>query len=185
MLTCLLSVLFSLFLHLFHDVVPLLLYIKLQPGSFQLFLFVLLFITLPGRAMIKTLAFSLVCYLGPALLLSQYSRNQIVEAVNNYTFLLFSGSQFVGDAKNDTSLFSSGIDVFCLVAIALQFLESPWVTRMFLFLYTMNLVLLFPKVNQPLGNVSQGCALRQPICGWQGVWENLGRCLESLLPLTV
>lgn len=53
-------------------------------GCFHLLLYSLsLCCVLPGRATIKSLAFSLVWYLGPPLLLSQYSRKHLLETINN------------------------------------------------------------------------------------------------------
>ena len=78
---------------------------------------------LVGRTMIKALALSLIWYLGPALLLSQYSRNHLIETTNNYTFLFSSGNHFVKEMKNGTSPFFSGIDVSSLVAMAFSFLN--------------------------------------------------------------
>ena len=54
---------------------------------------------------------------------------------------------------------------------------------MLLLVCAVNLVLSFSKVNQPIGNATQGCVLRQPIYGWPGAWENLGTCLECFSPL--
>lgn len=121
--------------------------------------------------MIKTLAFSLICYLGPTRLPSQYSENQIVEIVNNFTFITFSsGSQFVGETENRNSPFCSGTEVSCLVTIAFQFPEASYSTRMFILVCAVNLVLSF--LNQIVGNATQRCAPRNAISGWQGVWEN-------------
>lgn len=56
----------------------------------------------------KALALSLIRYLGPALLPSQYFGNHLVETINNYTFSLFSSeSQFVEETKNGTFPFMS------------------------------------------------------------------------------
>lgn len=88
--------------------------------------------------MIKALALSLVRYLGPALLLSQYFGDHLVERINNYTFFLLE-SQFVEERKNGTFSFSCGVDVFCIVTMSLQFLEHPWVIRV-LILVRVNVV---------------------------------------------
>lgn len=79
--------------------------------------------------MIKALALSLIWCLVPALLPSQYARNHLMETISNYTFLLFSSrSHFVQEMKNDIFLFSR-TEVSTLVAMTLQFLEHPYVTR--------------------------------------------------------
>lgn len=44
-----------------------------------------LFCVLPGRVMIKALALSLIWYLGPALVLSQYFGNHPMEKINNFS----------------------------------------------------------------------------------------------------
>lgn len=70
------------------------LYIKLESSLMAVISFCCLLcclslsFALPGRAMIKALALSLVCYLAPALLSPQYSGNHVVKTISNYTFLL-------------------------------------------------------------------------------------------------
>lgn len=89
-LTFLLPVLVYLIPHLLLGVLPLLLYIKLQ-GLLMVaygFCYLSLSCVLPGRARIKALAWSLIWYLGSALLLFQYSGNHLIEIISNYTFFL-------------------------------------------------------------------------------------------------
>lgn len=79
--------------------------------------------------MIKALALSLFWHLALALLPSQYSRNHLVETIGNYIFLLFSSrSYFVEEMKNGIFFFSR-TEVSTVIAMALQFLERPYVTR--------------------------------------------------------
>ena len=97
----------------------------------------------------KALALSLIWYLGPALLLSQYVGNHLVEMINNYTFSLFSSeSPFVEETKNGTFPFiSCRVVAFHLVAMTLQYFEHPRVIRMLTLVCLKNLLPAFPKVN--------------------------------------
>lgn len=63
----------------------------------------------------KTLALSLIWYLGPALLPSQYFGNHLVETINNCTFSLLSESKLVKEMKTSTFLFSCRVDASYLV----------------------------------------------------------------------
>lgn len=111
MLTCLFLILICFFPQLLCCLLPFFLHIKLKSLLPAVFSFcylpccLSLSFALPGRAMIKTLALSLIWYLVPALLPSQYSRNHLVETISNYTFLLFSRSHFVEEMKNGIFLF--------------------------------------------------------------------------------
>lgn len=100
-----------LFSYLLHARLLLLLYIKFESLLKAVLAFCGLLCSaapacaLPGRAMIKALASSLIWYLGPALLLSQCFGNHLVETTNNCNFSCFSESQFVKETKNGTYRF--------------------------------------------------------------------------------
>lgn len=134
---------------------PLLLYIKFESlleagfGFCSLLCLVALSCVLPGRTMMKALALSLIWYLGPALLSSQYFGNHLVETINNYTFSLFSSeSQFVEETKNGTFPFICRVGAFHLVTMTLQYFEHPWVIGMLTLVCLKNLLPAFPKVNR-------------------------------------
>lgn len=86
------------------------------------------------------------------------------------------------EMRNSTSPFS-GVDVFCHVTVTIQFLEHP---RILILVYAFcESDSGFLKVNQLVGNATQGCVLNSLNHRWQGAWENLGRHLEQFSPPTV
>ena len=86
----------------------------------------------------------------------------------------------MGRVKNGTSPFSSGIDASSLIAMTTQFLELPYTIRALIQMWAVNLILPSRKGSQVVGDATWESALRQPIPGWQGVWENLGSVLVRL-----
>lgn len=127
----------------------------------------------------NTLALSLICYSGPALLSFWSPGHYLFGNIKNYTaFFSSSRRQFVNNIRNGTSFFSpSG-----LITAAFEYLEYPWSTIIFLLLGLHNVFLFLPKVKQFIKNTIQEPALRQSSCGWQGVWEDMGRYLSRLSP---
>lgn len=94
------------------------------------------------------MASSLIWYSALVLLPSQYSGNHLTETTNNYTFLLFFMSHSVGKLQMDgNSPFSSRVS--CLVAMALQFLRLPSVTRMLILCRNITAVIQVREL--PLG----------------------------------
>lgn len=79
--------------------------------------------------------------------------------------------------------FSSRIGLSHLLVMASQFLDHPCVIRLFIVVCVVSLILIIVcNTKQLIGNATQACAQSWSILGWQGVWEELGRCLGLLLP---
>lgn len=138
--------------------------------SFQILLFSVLSLCFPllGRAVIKPLAFSLIWYLGPTLLVSQYSKNHLIDKTSNCTFPLFSSERrFVERRKNGTYPFvSSRIGFYSLDVMASQFLQYPRVIKLFILVCVVILILIIVhKIKQLIGDATQEHALRQLIPG--------------------
>lgn len=126
-----------------------------------------------GSQCCEALAWSLIWYLGPALLSSLYFGNDLLYTINNYLFSLFySRSQLVEDRRNGiSSLFPCG-----LVKISFEYFENLWVTNILLLLGLQNVFLLFCcivicfvflRLKKLVKNTTQESAPRQCGGGWQ------------------
>lgn len=90
------------------------------------------------------------------------------------------------DVRDCTSLFPSGTDMAAFVAQAPEVLAHPYLSCLINVLafcrVRRNWFWSGVKRKQFVGEVTRKCAFRPSIAEWQGVWQDLGRCLGWLSP---
>ena len=183
MLMYLLSKLVHLFLKVRY-VIPYLQYLLpvvlfITRGNWARVIMLLYFVTLAYDT-IELLVVELIWYLYSALPSPPYFGSRLSETINNYTLYLFSSeSQATGETYFFSFPFSSR-----QITVALENFEYPWdvQTSMFLLLCLLNVFQVLSKVKQSFKNTFRKSAPRLNSRGWHGVWENMGRYLESFSP---
>jgi len=103
-----------------------------------------------------------------------------METFNNYTY---SSEKFFVEEIQKGTFTTFFCDVVSLVTIISQYLEHPWVVKIFLLVFLGTIALVLSKVNKQFRNVTQ--ALPEYSCGWHSMWENVSRCLDDLSPPVV
>ena len=183
MLMYLLSKLVHLFLKVRYGIpylqylLPVVLFIT--RGNWARVIMLLYFVTLAYDT-IELLVVELIWYLYSALPSPPYFGSRLSETINNYTLYLFSSeSQATGETYFFSFPFSSR-----QITVALENFEYPWdvQTSMFLLLCLLNVFQVLSKVKQSFKNTFRKSAPRLNSRGWHGVWENMGRYLESFSP---
>ncbi|KAM6097713.1 uncharacterized protein LJ206_001003 [Theristicus caerulescens] len=102
-----------------------------------------------------------------------------METVSNYTS--FSERFFMEEIQNGTFA-AFFYDVSSFITTTFQYLEHPWVVKIYLLIVLGNIVLVLSKVNKHFKNIIQRSAPRLDSYEWQGVWESTGKCLGRWAP---
>ena len=110
---------------------------------------------LPRRLVIKTLALTVIGYLGLAWKPLLYFSYHLMEAISNYT----SSSEriFMEEIQNGT-IAAILYNVSSFITTTFQYLEHPWVVKIHLLVLLGNIVLVLSKVNKQFKNITQRSA---------------------------
>ncbi|KAM6033078.1 uncharacterized protein LJ206_001912 [Theristicus caerulescens] len=73
-------------------------------------------------------------------------------------------------------------DVSSFITTTFQYLENPWVVKIYPLVVLGNFVSVLSKVNKQLKNIIQRSPPRLDSYEWQGVWESMGKYLGRWAP---